>query len=83
MGQAEKGIRLCDEGLAIARELGDRLVAAFVLLRLGMLYARLGDAKNAIAITEQTLQIGEEIGVERIIRGASQGLQLLREGPQP
>jgi tetratricopeptide (TPR) repeat protein len=62
LGQVERAIRLYDDALAIAREIGDRWNEGVQLSHLGLAYHSLGQFERAIKLYEEALAIAREIG---------------------
>ncbi|MFC1976367.1 tetratricopeptide repeat protein [Chloroflexota bacterium] len=62
LGQIEQTMELFNEGLAIARQIGDRRLEEISLGNLGLARHILGDVKHAIALYEQAVAIAREIG---------------------
>ena len=65
MGENSRAIELYDQGLAIAREIGDRREEGVALSNLGIAYKNLGEIRRAIKLYEQHLTIAHEIGDRR------------------
>jgi tetratricopeptide (TPR) repeat protein len=62
LGQVEQAIKLYEEALTIAREIGDRRREGFILGRLGNAYRNLGQFEQSIELCEEALTIAHETG---------------------
>jgi tetratricopeptide (TPR) repeat protein len=62
LGQVRRAIKLYEEALAIAREIGDRRGERMQLSKLGFAYRALGQFERAIDSHEKALTIAREIG---------------------
>jgi tetratricopeptide (TPR) repeat protein len=60
--------------LEIAREIGDRRVAANALGNLGVVYAALSQAEKAIRHLQEAVAVANEIGDEALVRRMSERL---------
>jgi hypothetical protein len=67
---SEEVRRLCEQSLALYRELGDRYWTAFVLLQLGVRASRSGALDEAKGRLEEGLAIGRALGAPDVIAGA-------------
>jgi tetratricopeptide (TPR) repeat protein len=65
LGDVQKAIKLFEQTLEIAREIGDRHNEGNWLGNLGISYSFLGEVKKAIRFHEQALEIAREIGDRR------------------
>ena len=65
LGEYHQAIEFYEQGLAIAREIGDRLGEGTALGNLGSAYCSLGEYRRAIEFYEQGLAIAREIGDRR------------------
>nr|WP_268896814.1 tetratricopeptide repeat protein [Hassalia byssoidea] len=61
-GQVEEGIALCEQSLAITKQIGDASEQALMLNTLGLLKANTGQVEEALALYQQSLAITEQIG---------------------
>ena len=61
-GEAESGRPLVEEGLSLARELGDPLGMVLNLVGLGVLRQQAGALDDAVACFEEAVVIGQEVG---------------------
>ncbi|MEV0196063.1 AAA family ATPase [Nonomuraea sp. NPDC050691] len=69
-GDTEEGTALAEEGLALARKLGDRCQEAELLLNLALGYSLAGDTEATLATNQRALEIGREEGSGRVITRA-------------
>ncbi len=65
LGHVERAIKLYEEALAIAREIGDRRREGVCLGNLGNAYEDLGQVEQAIELYEEALTIAREISDRR------------------
>jgi len=65
LGRFEPAIKLYEQALTIAREIGDRQGEGTNLSSLGLAYRDLGQVERAIQILEEALAIAREIGDRR------------------
>jgi len=72
LGQVERAIKLHEQAVAIASEIGDCAVRGRHLRNLGNAYYSLGQVERAIKLYEQAVAIAREIG-DRRVEGASLG----------
>jgi tetratricopeptide (TPR) repeat protein len=61
LGRVEDAIKLYEEALAIAREIGDRRREGFLLGNIGRAYRDLGQVERAIPLLEKALAIAKEV----------------------
>ena len=62
LGEYERSIDLYEQGLSIAREIGDRAREGILLGNLGSAYRNVGKYERAIDLSEKDLAIAREIG---------------------
>jgi tetratricopeptide (TPR) repeat protein len=65
LGQVERAIKLYEDALAIAREMGDRRGEGVQLGHLGLAYHSLGQFERAIKLHKEALAVAREIGDRR------------------
>ena len=70
LGQTNKAIGLCEQGLALAEEAGDRACTWMICDSLGGCHETLGQYAKAIKLHEQSLAIAEEMG-NRVNQGST------------
>ncbi|NUW38283.1 AAA family ATPase [Nonomuraea sp. SMC257] len=69
-GDTKEGTALAEEGLALARKLGDRCQEAELLLNLALGHSLAGDTEATLATNLRALEIGREEGSGRVITRA-------------
>lgn len=69
-GEAAEGGMYAEEGLRLARELGDRCLEAELLLNLGLGHSLTGDIEATIAANMRALEIGRQENSGRVITRA-------------
>jgi predicted ATPase len=74
MGRYEDALRYLEEGLSIAREIGDPSIVAMVLQPLAMTYSGRGETKRAAHILTEALALAREVGNRHQILAALNAL---------
>ncbi|WP_336208643.1 ATP-binding protein [Nonomuraea sp. LPB2021202275-12-8] len=69
-GEAAEGAMYVEEGLRLARELGDRCLEADLLLNLALGHSLTGDIDSTMATNAQALEIGRQENSGRVITRA-------------
>ncbi|HUR09479.1 MAG TPA: AAA family ATPase [Nonomuraea sp.] len=69
-GDVEEGTRLIEEGLHLARELGDKCLEGDLLLNLALGHSIAGDTESTLATNQRALELGREEGSGRLITRA-------------
>jgi DNA-binding CsgD family transcriptional regulator/tetratricopeptide (TPR) repeat protein len=69
-GDVEEGTRLIDEGLRLARELGDRCLEGDLLMNLALGHSIGGDTEATLATNTRALELGKQEGSGRLITRA-------------
>uniref|UniRef100_UPI000DE44DC9 ATP-binding protein n=1 Tax=Nonomuraea lactucae TaxID=2249762 RepID=UPI000DE44DC9 len=69
-GEIEEGAALVEEGLSLARELGDRYIEGELLLNLALGHSIAGDTEATLATNLRALELGRQEGSGRLITRA-------------
>ncbi|MGI5268713.1 helix-turn-helix transcriptional regulator [Nonomuraea sp. CA-218870] len=69
-GEAAEGARYVEEGLRLARELGDRCLEADLLLNLALGHSLAGDIEGTVAANQRALDLGRQENSGRVITRA-------------
>ncbi|GAA2394585.1 LuxR family transcriptional regulator [Nonomuraea africana] len=79
-GQVAEGTALAEEGLALARQLGDRVIEGDLILNLSLGYSLDGEVERTFEANTRAMRLGEEVGSgQLILRAMGNNIDALNE----
>lgn len=69
-GDYEQALTICEHGLAVSADVGDREHTAWLLMNLGIVAMRQGKSARALELFQDSLMLGRELGQKVIISQA-------------
>ncbi|MEU4718128.1 AAA family ATPase [Nonomuraea dietziae] len=79
-GQVAEGTMLAEEGLALARQLGDRVIEGELIINLALGYSLDGEIERTFEANTRAMRLGEEVGSgQLILRAMANNIDALNE----